>query len=150
MFLCLFLAVNYITFYFSLNPVNPQVLIHGSAASILMSNYDYDKPMNVIIHGWLGEDLNAPEYSSLAYSVLTAQDSNVIVVDWRDLASSTYTTAVAGVPSVGQHLGDFVIFITSVFGIKWNLVHFIGFGLGAHVAGIAGQQSGGRPTRITG
>lgn len=81
---------------------------------------------------------------------LAVQDCNVIVVDWRALADSAYTTAAAGVPNVGVHLGNFVTWLINTAGGNWNQVHFVGFSLGAHVVGNAGRQTGNRPARITG
>lgn len=81
---------------------------------------------------------------------LAVMDCNVIVVDWRALANSAYNTAAAGVPSVGQHLGNFVNWLFNTAGGNWNQVHFVGFSLGAHVVGNAGRQVSGRAARITG
>lgn len=81
---------------------------------------------------------------------LSAMDANVIVVDWRGLASSNYFTAMAGVPSVGQHLGNFLIWLINTAGGNWNNVHLVGFSLGAHIVGNAGRTTGGRPSRVTG
>lgn len=81
---------------------------------------------------------------------LAVQDCNVIVVDWRALASSSYSTAAAGVPNVGQFLGNFLIWLINTAGGNWNNVHLVGFSLGAHVVGSAGRTAGGRASRITG
>lgn len=81
---------------------------------------------------------------------LNILDCNVIVVDWSALARQGYNTAVNGVPSVGQHLGNFLVWLINNGGGNWNNVHLVGFSLGAHVVGIAGRQAGGRPSRVTG
>jgi alpha-beta hydrolase superfamily lysophospholipase len=81
---------------------------------------------------------------------LAVEDANVIVVDWRALASSSYNTAAAGVPNVGQHLGNFLVWLFSTAGGNWNNMHLVGFSLGAHIVGNAGRQAGGRPSRVTG
>lgn len=81
---------------------------------------------------------------------LAVQDANVIVVDWRALASSSYNTAAAGVPNVGQHLGNFLVWLINTAGGNWNNVHLVGFSLGAHVVGNAGRTASNRCARITG
>ncbi|CAH2050164.1 unnamed protein product, partial [Iphiclides podalirius] len=65
---------------------------------------------------------------------LAVQDANVIVVDWNRLANSNYNTAAAGVPKVlGQHLGNFLVWLINTAGGNWNNVHLVGFSLGVHV-----------------
>lgn len=83
-------------------------------------------------------------------AILAVQDANVIVVDWRALANSIYVTAANGVPSVGQFLGNFLIWLINTTGTNWNNVHLIGFSLGAHVVGNAGRTASARPARVTG
>lgn len=134
---------------FSRNPTNPQVIVHGNANSIWASNYNGARPLNVIVHGWKNNG-NTPMNPQITSAFLAVQDCNVIVVDWRALADSAYTTAAAGVPNVGVHLGNFVTWLINTAGGNWNQVHFVGFSLGAHVVGNAGRQTGNRPARITG
>lgn len=81
---------------------------------------------------------------------LAVGDVNVIVVDWGVLASGSYNAAVAGVPSVGNSLGDFLIWLRQLTGVSWNNVHLVGFSLGAHIVGNAGRRAGGLPGRVTG
>lgn len=105
--------------------------------------------MKVIVHGW-NSNGNSAINPLIRDAFLAVQDCNVIVVDWRALANSLYTTAVNGVPSVGQHLGNFLVWLINNAGGNWNNVHLVGFSLGAHVVGNAGRQTGRRPARITG
>lgn len=74
----------------------------------------------------------------------------MIVVDWRALANSGYNTAAAGVPNIGEHVGDFLNWLINTAGGNWNNVHLVGFSLGAHVVGNAGRRVGGRASRVTG
>lgn len=87
---------------------------------------------------------------TITSAFLAVQDCNVIVVDWAALANSAYNTAAAGVPGVGQFLGNFLIWLFNTAGGNWNQVHLVGFSLGAHVVGNAGRTTGARPSRITG
>lgn len=81
---------------------------------------------------------------------LDTQDCNVIIVDWRSVASGLYTTSVRGVPNVGEHLGRFLVWLINNAGGNWNNVHLVGFSLGAHVVGNAGRTAGSLPSRVTG
>ncbi|XP_061708238.1 uncharacterized protein LOC133518594 [Cydia pomonella] len=142
-------ANNAYWLYTRWNPNNPQVIIHGNANSLWSSNYVASRPLKVIVHGWNGSG-NSGLNGVITSAFLAVEDANVIVVDWRTLAGSNYITAVAGVPSVGQALGDFVVWLRNTGGGVWTNVHLVGFSLGAHIVGVAGRQAGGRPARVTG
>lgn len=69
-------------------------------------------------------------------------DYNVFVVDWGglarpragQLASVLYPLVVENVPRVGEKVADFIVYLRSNdFISNLNLVHLIGFSLGAHV-----------------
>lgn len=81
---------------------------------------------------------------------LAVMNTNVIVVDWSNLADKWYGTSAAGVPDVGVHLGNFLEWLISTHGGDWNQVQLVGFSLGAHIVGNAGRTTGGKPARITG
>lgn len=81
---------------------------------------------------------------------LAVSDCNVIVVDWSSLASANYFTAVSGVPDVGWHLGNFLVWLRNNFNLNWNNIHVVGHSLGAHIVGNAGRTLGGHASRITG
>ncbi|XP_052748865.1 pancreatic triacylglycerol lipase-like [Galleria mellonella] len=142
-------ANNQYWLYTRQNPNNAQILIDGNSNSVWNSNYDGRKPLKVMVHGW-NSNGNSGENPIITSAFLDTQDVNVIVVDWRVLASSNYLSAVRGVPGVGQYLGNFIEWLFNTAGGNWNNVHLIGFSLGAHVVGSAGRQAGGRSARITG
>ncbi|KPI97552.1 Pancreatic lipase-related protein 2 [Papilio xuthus] len=131
------------------NPTNRQVLVHGNINSVRNSNYRSGRPLKVIVHGW-NNNGNTAMNPTITAAFLAVQDANVIVVDWNRVANSNYNSAVRGVPSVGQHLGNFLVWLINSAGGNWNNVHLVGFSLGAHVVGNAGRTAGGRPARITG
>ncbi|CAG4965460.1 unnamed protein product [Colias eurytheme] len=129
------------------NPNNHQLLRINDNDSVRNSNYDRDRPLTVVVHGWNGNGNSA----RLAIDALLHEgDNNVISLDWSIVASSPYTTAVRNVPSVGQHLGNFVQWLINNHGGNWNNVHLIGASLGAHVIGNAGRTVRGRIARISG
>ena len=62
---------------------------------------------------------------------------NIIVVDWEKDASYIYSIASARVPFVAYDLERFLN--RQLAGDNLNKMHLVGFGLGAHVAGIASR-----------
>lgn len=87
--------------------------------------------------------------SHLAY--LTAQDVNVITVDWSTLAAfPRYARAAKSTEQVGVLIAEFLDFLIEE-GTPVEAFHVIGFSLGAHVAGSVGSSlRRGRLPRITG
>ncbi|XP_026731913.1 uncharacterized protein LOC113496789 [Trichoplusia ni] len=131
------------------NQNSAQILVNGNINSVRNSNYASNKGIKVIVHGW-NNNGGSPVNVAIRQAFLAVQDVNVIVVDWRGLASSSYTSAAGGVPSVGQHIGNFLVWLINNAGGNWNNVHLVGHSLGAHIVGVAGRQAGGRPSRVTG
>ncbi|XP_047985584.1 pancreatic triacylglycerol lipase-like [Leguminivora glycinivorella] len=131
------------------NPNNPQVIVHGNANTIWASSYNGALPLKVIVHGWNNNGWS-PMNPQITAAFLAVTNCNVIVVDWGALANQLYTTAAAGVPSVGQSLGNFIVWLRNTAGGAWNNVHLVGFSLGAHVVGNAGRTARGWPVRVTG
>nr|XP_021200295.2 pancreatic triacylglycerol lipase [Helicoverpa armigera] len=132
------------------NRENHQVIVNGNVNSIRNSNYRANRGLVVLVHGW-NSNGNSAMNPLIRRAFLDTQDVNVIVVDWRRVAETpNYLSAVRGVPSVGQFLGNFLVWLINNGGGNWNNVHLIGFSLGAHVVGNAGRTAGRRPGRITG
>ncbi|CAK1600250.1 unnamed protein product [Parnassius mnemosyne] len=131
------------------NPTEAQLLVYGNPDSVRNSNYKRNRPLKVIVHGWLG-DGNADVNKRVTSAFLDTEDVNVIVVDWRRLAFAGYFTSVDAIPSVGQYIAYFLIWLFNTAGGNWNNVHLVGFSLGAHVVGNVGRTVDGRPRRVTG
>lgn len=85
------------------------------------------------------------EYTTLTCikAYLQHSDYNVIIVDWGQLStpragqlsSVLYPLVVGNVPRAGEKLADFILYLRSNdFISNLNLVHIIGFSLGAHVS----------------
>jgi len=71
---------------------------------------------------------------------------NVIIVDWEQARMYSYTVAATVSEYVGAMAARFLLEIDA----DLNKVHAIGFGLGAHAAGVMGYDLNGRIRRITG
>ncbi|XP_073957532.1 pancreatic triacylglycerol lipase-like [Choristoneura fumiferana] len=129
---------------------NPgKIIVHGNANTIWNSNYNANRQLKVVVHGW-NSNGNSGINPLITSAFLAVVDANVIVVDWRALANSNNATATNGVPGVGQFLGNFLVRLINTAGGNWNNVHLVGFSLGAHIVGSAGRTAGGRPVRVTG
>lgn len=134
---------------FRRNRNSHQLLVHNNANSVRNSNYQGNRPTNVIVHGWNqngGDRMNVDITSAL----LDLGDFNVIVIDWRSVAGGSYFSAANQVPAIGNHVGNVIQWIFNNFGGNLDQLHLIGFSLGAHIVGNAGRALGGRPIRVTG
>ncbi|XP_050350365.1 pancreatic lipase-related protein 2-like [Nymphalis io] len=131
------------------NPRVPQTLRINNTIGVFFSKFDARKPTIVIVHGWLS-DRNTNVNKALTDAFLRKSNVNVIVMEWKRLALSNYVTAAAGVPAVGRRLGQFLKFLHSVTRAPLETMHIIGYSLGAHLAGNAGRELGGRVARVTG
>ncbi|XP_046440216.1 pancreatic lipase-related protein 2-like isoform X2 [Daphnia pulex] len=131
------------------NPNEFQELLINDTAALQASNFDRKNPTRIYAHGFTG---NGQNHWSLRLRdrFLEKEDCNFINVDWRHLAAGPdYPRAVANVQLVGSLTGSFVKFLV-LKGADLRRVHLIGFSLGAHVVGKAGQTMNGEIPRITG
>uniref|UniRef100_A0A8C0AX69 triacylglycerol lipase n=1 Tax=Buteo japonicus TaxID=224669 RepID=A0A8C0AX69_9AVES len=107
-----------------------------------------------IIHGWTMSGMFETWLGSLVSALQKREkDANVVVVDWLSLAHQLYTDAVNNTQIVGKSIARLLdwLQVTQVKnGLCCNNVHLIGYSLGAHVAGFAGNYVHGTIGRITG
>ncbi|XP_037047943.1 endothelial lipase-like [Bradysia coprophila] len=66
-------------------------------------------------------------------------DFNILLFDWRKLASSMYPSAVWNMPKLGEELAKFILKGT-VQGYVITNWHLLGHSLGAHLSGIVGKR----------
>lgn len=104
-----------------------------------------------IIHGWAMTGILGDWLYKLV-SALRARESgaNVVVVDWLPLAHQLYTDAVNNTKTVGRSIAGMLDWLQEKDGFSLGNVHLIGYSLGAHVAGYAGNFVTGTVGRITG
>ena len=109
------------------------------------------------------KDLIFVSSESTAYLAKKGEmDVNVIIVDWSALAiprvpyvaEMFYPFAVKNVWAAGERLGDFITWLRNLGLIDLDKTHILGFSLGSHVAGKAGDRVketlGWRLARVTG
>uniref|UniRef100_F5GTG1 Pancreatic lipase-like protein n=1 Tax=Epiphyas postvittana TaxID=65032 RepID=F5GTG1_EPIPO len=128
------------------NNVPVENSIDGVAA---LGYLDGTQTVTIVVHG---RDSSA--FSDFAFEirnaiVATELNSAVIVVDWSAIAGSGYNQARALVPQVAQDLSNFIVLLEAGQRLNRNLLHIIGFDLGAHVAGITSRITASRARKIT-
>lgn len=88
-----------------------------------------------IIHGFLDHG-DVDWIKDMATALVTAEDVNVVIVDWRGGSLPLYSQAAANTRLVGMEVARMVE------GLRLDpaRVHIIGHSLGAHIAGYAGER----------
>lgn len=104
-----------------------------------------------VLHGWTMSGM----FENWLYKLVSAlqkreKEANVVVVDWLHLAHQLYTNAVNNTKAVGHSLARMLDWLQGKEGFSLENVHLIGYSLGAHVAGYAGNFVNGTVGRITG
>uniref|UniRef100_F5GTG0 Pancreatic lipase-like protein n=1 Tax=Epiphyas postvittana TaxID=65032 RepID=F5GTG0_EPIPO len=124
--------------------------VENSAAGVEALNYlDGTQTVAFVVHGRGGSAFS--EFAYTLRDVLSQADqrSAVIVVDWSAVAASSYDHARALVPQVAQDLSNFIALMEAGQRLNRNLLHLIGFDLGAHVVGNASRNAVSRAMKIT-
>lgn len=104
-----------------------------------------------IIHGWTLSGILEKWLYKLVWALQTREkDANVVVVDWMPLAHQLYFDAVNNTRVVGQRVAGMLNWLQEKEEFSLGNVHLIGYSLGAHVAGYAGNFVRGTVGRITG
>uniref|UniRef100_A0A2K6E0D7 phospholipase A1 n=1 Tax=Macaca nemestrina TaxID=9545 RepID=A0A2K6E0D7_MACNE len=103
-----------------------------------------------IIHGWTMSGIFENWLHKLVSALHTREkDANVVVVDWLPLAHQLYTDAVNNTRVVGHSIARMLDWLQEKDDFSLGNVHLIGYSLGAHVAGYAGNFVKGTVGRIT-
>lgn len=105
----------------------------------------------LIIHGWtIGGMFERWMYNLVGAVRERETEANVIVVDWLALAHQLYPDAVNHTRRVGYSIAALLDWLQDEKQLSLEQVHLIGYSLGAHVAGYAGDFVRGTIGRITG
>ncbi|XP_038599976.1 endothelial lipase [Tachyglossus aculeatus] len=104
-----------------------------------------------IIHGWTMSGMFENWLDKLVSAIQEREkEANVVVVDWLPLAHQLYTDAVNHTRVVGKDIAKMLDWLQEEHHFSLGNVHLIGYSLGAHVAGYAGNFVKGTIGRITG
>lgn len=105
----------------------------------------------IVIHGWTVTGMFESWVPKLVSALYEREPkANVIVVDWLSRANQHYPTSAAYTKLVGRDVAKFVTWIQKALQLPWERIHLLGYSLGAHVAGIAGDLTDHKISRITG
>ncbi|KAL1116739.1 hypothetical protein AAG570_005211 [Ranatra chinensis] len=106
--------------------------------SLAGSGLDPRLPTRIVVHGFKGS-LKDEGAVSLVDNLLKIEDSNVIVVDWEKGAQGpSYIVSAANTQLIGRQLALLIMDAINM-GVPPEMIHVIGFSLGAHIAGYAGR-----------
>ncbi|XP_066949101.1 hepatic triacylglycerol lipase-like isoform X2 [Macrobrachium rosenbergii] len=136
--------------YTRASPGDEGILIKlGDSESLYSSNFDPNLPLTVITHGWI-EGVSDLWVYPMKNELLRKANMNVIILDWESLSRSTYAMSVKFSRFTGIQLSNFLHFLKKTYpSFTGAQIHLIGFSMGAHVSGVAGNRFPGL-ARITG
>nr|ACD37365.1 pancreatic lipase 3 [Mamestra configurata] len=113
----------------------------GTFPAAADTSFDATENTIILIHGHGGH--HDDNFNSLIRKEILLNrpnpSYNIIEVDWRTDAEQTYSTASLRVPLIGAEVAEFIKWLCTS-DADFNQIHLVGFGLGAHVAGIAGRR----------
>ncbi|XP_039727032.1 pancreatic lipase-related protein 2-like isoform X1 [Pteropus medius] len=135
--------------YTNENLDNYQRISATDLATTEASNFQLDRKMRFIIHGFIdkGEESWLTDMCKKMFKV---EQVNCICVDWRHGAQVQYTQAVHNIRVVGAEIAFLLQGLSTELGYSLENAQLIGHSLGAHAAAEAGRRLGGRVGRITG
>jgi hypothetical protein len=112
------------------------------------ASFNASAPIKFITHGFIQNGFHK-WILEMKDAILSAEDVNVIVVDWSKGNGLPYMQATANTQVVGAEIAKLVNTFVNTLGVKARDVHLIGHSLGAHISGYAGSKIVGLG-RITG
>ncbi|XP_071389604.1 lipoprotein lipase isoform X2 [Centroberyx affinis] len=126
-------------------------IVPGQPETIAECEFNPETQSFIVIHGWTVTGMFESWVPKLVAALYEREPSaNVIVVDWLTRANQHYPTSAAYTKLVGRDVAKFVSWIQKELQLPWERIHLLGYSLGAHVAGIAGDLTDHKISRITG
>lgn len=110
---------------------------------------DSSKEMVFLVHGWYSDPSTSLFYS-IKDAYLETRDIHVILVDWRDIATTEYHFARISVIRVAKRIAKIIRQMIESVGLDLDNVTFVGHSLGAHVAAVSSRILGAKVQHITG
>ncbi|KAG8186509.1 hypothetical protein JTE90_004838 [Oedothorax gibbosus] len=136
---------------FTRSSVHKGKFLHAdNMATITDSGFNATHQTKFIVHGFHENPLNDAWVIIMMKEFLNQNDTNVVIVDWSRGSQSPYIQAVANARIVGAEIARMVNALKKFGNLTASNLHIIGHGLGAHVAGYAGQSILPMVSRITG
>ncbi|KAF2349789.1 Lipase/vitellogenin [Trinorchestia longiramus] len=129
-----------------------ELLVLGDNSSIINSNFEKHYPTYIIVHGFLGDGLEAWILDS-KHKLMSLHNCNVISIQWPSGSAYfviDYYHVVYHVPVVGKEIAQLLRQLEQLKSLKNSYVHIIGHSLGAHIAGFAGKNVDSPIARISG
>ncbi|XP_078354749.1 inactive pancreatic lipase-related protein 1-like isoform X2 [Oculina patagonica] len=117
----------------------PRIIDDSDVTKLKVSGYDDAKTTIIIVHGF-NEHSRAPWLDMMKDKLLKRDDFNIIIVDWSIGAKAPYEQAAGNTHMVGAQMAELIRFLVSSTNATYESFYFVGFGLGAHVAGFAGKK----------
>ncbi|XP_026160876.1 lipoprotein lipase [Mastacembelus armatus] len=126
-------------------------MVPGRTETIKDCEFNSETQTFIVIHGWTVTGMFESWVPKLVSALYEREPSaNVIVVDWLTRANQHYPTSAAYTKLVGRDVAKFVTWLQAEMQLPWERIHLLGYSLGAHVAGIAGDLTDHKISRITG
>lgn len=117
-----------------------------SANGLFLSEFDAQKQLKVIIHGW-NTNRHQLAISPVRNAYLDQNKHNMLAADWANIASKPYPIARNLTRALGYRIGSILSTFLANMNISFDQVHVIGHSLGAHIAGNIGKYFGGKLSR---
>ncbi|GAB1864127.1 phospholipase A1 [Camponotus japonicus] len=140
------------TFFFLFtrnNPKNGQQLIVNDKESVDNSFWNPEHPTSIYVHGWRGNISSGSPSTLIRDAYLSANDYNVILVDWQKAASNLWYWKVArSIPFVAGHLTKLVNFLEKEAGLDTSRLRLIGHSLGGHIVGLAARGANSKVAEL--
>ncbi|XP_017262832.1 lipoprotein lipase [Kryptolebias marmoratus] len=126
-------------------------IVPGRPETIKECEFNTETQTFIVIHGWTVTGMFESWVPKLVSALYEREpNANVIVVDWLTRANQHYPTSAAYTKLVGRDVAKFVSWLQKELQLPWERIHLLGYSLGAHVAGIAGDLTDHKISRITG
>ncbi|XP_028129787.1 endothelial lipase-like [Diabrotica virgifera virgifera] len=148
-----FVSESDVTHYFY-NQANPSEGIRtdiSNASDVTQAGFSPEKDTFFYVHGWNDYYTSTKTVQKIKNALLKKYDINFFVFDWSLASNSTfYISSFLQTERVGRYLADFMEKFSMTGLLDFNRTTLCGHSLGAHVAGVAGTDLGGRLYQVVG